>query len=191
MPKPQAAAGPLPDLPAAEVLSFLRETRGVLTWTAADLAKSLRIGKRDAAQIVAILELQGYVKASGGREYLSTEDGNAVAGSSVPRFGREKVRQALSLLRKRMRAANEDPKGRYQVAQAVAFGDFLTGRPRVQPADVGVRLELRNRGKDGMVSASENAARKAFLTQLRQKSAMLRLQLYEEWMGARSHERLI
>jgi hypothetical protein len=47
MPASRVTVPPLPQLPAAEVLSFLKETRGVLTWTAADLAKSLRISKQD------------------------------------------------------------------------------------------------------------------------------------------------
>jgi hypothetical protein len=196
----RVTAPPLPQLPAAEVLSFLKETRGVLTWTTADLAKSLRVSKREALQIATVFELQGYVKPAGetaGKkgEWLTTEDGNSVSGSSAPRFTRPAVMKALSLLRKRIRAWNDNPKARYRVSEAVAYGDFLSGRPRMQAADVGVRLERRQgrlqAGKDTMVSASEHAAQKAILTQLRQKDAMLHLQAYAEWMTARSHETLL
>ena len=204
MPTSRVTAPPLPQLPAAEVLSFLKETRGVLTWTTADLAKSLRISKQDALRIVAVFAIQGYVKAAGKQvgktigekaEWLTTEDGNGLSGSSAPRFTRPAVMKALSSLRGRIRAWNDHPKARYKVSEAVAFGDFLSGRPRVQAADVGVRLEwLPGRPqaeKDTMVSASEHAAQKAVLTQLRQKNAMLRLQPYEEWMTVRSHQTLI
>src|ERR1700722_9424504 len=200
MPTSRVTAPPLPQLPAAEVLSFLKETRGVLTWTTADLAKSLRISKQDALRIVAVFAIQGYVKPAGEQvgktigekaEWLTTEDGNGVSGSSAPRFTRPAVMKALSSLRGRIRAWNDHPKARYKISAAVAFGDFLSGRPRVQAADVGVRLErLQSRlhaglqaGKDTMVSASEKAAQKAVLKQLRQKNAMLYLQPYEEWMS--------
>ena len=186
MPTSRVTAPPLPQLPAAEVLSFLKETRGVLTWTTADLAKSLRISKQDALRIVAVFAIQGYVKAAGKQvgktigekaEWLTTEDGNGLSGSSAPRFTRPAVMQALSSLRGRIRAWNDHPKARYKVSEAVAFGDFLSGRPQAE--------------KDTMVSASEHAAQKAVLTQLRQKNAMLRLQPYEEWMTVRSHQTLI
>ena len=204
MPTSRVTAPPLPQLPAAEVLSFLKETRGVLTWTTADLAKSLRISKQDALRIVAVFAIQGYVKAAGQQvckpigekaEWLTTEDGNGVSGSFAPRFTRPAVMKALSSLRGRIHARNDHPKAHYKISEAVAFGDFLSGRPRVQAADVGVRLErLPGRPKaekDTMVSASEKAAQKAVLKQLRQKNAMLYLQPYEEWMSARSHQTLI
>ena len=204
MPTSRVTAPPLPRLPAAEVLSFLKETRGVLTWTTADLAKSLRISKQDAQRIVAVFAIQGYVKAAGQQvgkpigertEWLTTEDGNGVSRSSAPRFTRPAVMEALSSLRGRIRAWNDHPKAPYKVSEAVAFGDFLSGRPRVQAADVGVRLErLPGRPpaeKDTVVPSSEHAAQKAVLMQLRQKNAMLHLQPYEAWMTARSHQTLI
>jgi hypothetical protein len=57
--------------PAAALLSFLnlfsflKETRGMTSWTARDLAKSLKISPTAAKQALAILEMQGYVKSTG------------------------------------------------------------------------------------------------------------------------------
>lgn len=48
------------EIPAAELLSFLKEVRGVQTWTEKDLAKILRIGLPQAKEAIAVLQLQGY-----------------------------------------------------------------------------------------------------------------------------------
>jgi hypothetical protein len=43
-----------------------------------------------------------------------------------------------------LKRVNQDSSAEYKIADAVAFGDFLAGRARVQAADVGIRLEPRN-----------------------------------------------
>ena len=40
----------LPRVPAAELLSFLKQTRGMQTWTEKDMAKALKIGLPEAKQ---------------------------------------------------------------------------------------------------------------------------------------------
>ena len=45
----------MPALPLAAVLSFLKDTRGMMAWTARDLVETLKIKMPDAAQILAIL----------------------------------------------------------------------------------------------------------------------------------------
>ncbi len=69
----------VPAIPAHEALSFLRETRGVTTWTVRDMADALKIGKVDAKRVIPILELQGYVKAVGANEWLATLSGEDVS----------------------------------------------------------------------------------------------------------------
>jgi hypothetical protein len=59
------------DLPAAELLSFLKEVRGVQTWTEKDLASSLRIGLPQAKEAIAVLQLQGLHRPS--RQYEKVE----------------------------------------------------------------------------------------------------------------------
>jgi hypothetical protein len=135
------------------------------------------------------LQLQGYVKpALESQGWLTTLNGETVSGSKTPRFTPEKVNEALSSLEERIKMTNQDRKSEFRVADAVAFGDFLIGRSRVQAADVGVRLVAR-KGRAG----EQNSAREeiAFLKQLRAKSALVQLHPYETWMSHRSHRRLV
>jgi len=77
------------------------------------------------------------------------------------------------------------------VREAVGFGDFLSDRPRLQAADLGIRLVPRKSGMNETETARERAAEQAFLKQLRGKIASLHIQPYEEWMSARSHRKLL
>jgi DNA-binding transcriptional regulator YhcF (GntR family) len=84
-------------IPAAALFSFLKETRGLTSWTTHDLAKSLKIGSAAAKQALAALEMQGYIKAAGAKgEWLTTEAGEVVSGSKFPRYGRESIEQSLA-----------------------------------------------------------------------------------------------
>src|SRR5215472_14746313 len=95
-------------LPPAEVLSFLKETRGTPDWTIRDLAKTLNVSAAVAKQVVAFLEAQGYAEPSGRGEWLTTAPGDAVSGSKPPRFTSESAEAALSELAERIRAVNQD-----------------------------------------------------------------------------------
>ena len=50
---------------------------------------------------------------------------------------------------------NGDRSAEYKVADAVAFGDFLSGRARGQAADVGIRLSPRDPAAHDGNSAGE------------------------------------
>jgi predicted ArsR family transcriptional regulator len=52
----------LPAIPAEAALSFLKDTKGALSWTARDLANTLKINRREAEQSLAFLQAQGYVQ---------------------------------------------------------------------------------------------------------------------------------
>jgi hypothetical protein len=191
-PDPVEPAGPSQTLPAAAVLSFLKDSRGALSWNIRDLRKSLNIGKGEAARVIAVLQLQGYAAPGGGSgEWLTTQNGNIVSGSKEPRFAREMVLQAISELSGRMQAVNKDLHAPYRVQTGVAYGDFLSGRERVQAADVGIQLAPRTSMKSNKISARGNAAQRAFLRVLRNKNARLALHPYGEWMSARSHRKLL
>ena len=184
----------MPSIPVEEVLSFLKDTRSALTWTVRDMAESLKISESEAKEIIAIQELQGYVKPALAlnnpvqhNEYLTTIDGEAVSGSTPPRFTIARVNETLSALETRIKTANLDRRAAFQITDAVAFGDFLTGRPRVQAADVGVRLTSRN--QEGIKSSTMPSERE-YLKQLRAGSALIRLQTYKPWMSHRSHRKL-
>jgi len=172
-------------------MSFLKETRGVLTWTIKDLQKSLLIAAAQARAVIAALELQGYIKRSeeGPNEWLTTINGEAVSASKTPRYSREGVEKALALLRERLKQFNRDTQSSWRVEEAVAFGDFLAGRAQAQAADVGIKLILR-KGKT-VESAVGSAAKREALKTLRARDLKLNLLPYEPWMSGRSHRNLL
>jgi hypothetical protein len=182
----------MPSVPTAAVMSFLKDTRGSLTWTARDLAETLGIAVAEAATVLTIMEMQGYVKPMhGGKEWLTTPAGETVSGSKLPHFTRERIETALSALKQRIVAARKDFKSPFKISAAVAFGDFLGDRPRVQAPDVGIEFARRKTDESARGSATENKERLAFLKQLKAKNTPLNLQAYQEWMSKRSHLKLL
>jgi hypothetical protein len=186
------AAALMPSVASAAVMSFLKDTRGLVTWTARDLAETLNIASAEATKVLTILAMQGYVKETeNGREWLTTSAGEAVSGSKLPHFSPERVEKALNQLKERIVAVRKDFKAPFKITKAVAFGDFLSGQARVQAADVGIELERRKSEHQENMSATEARARNAFLKQLRVRNAALNVQPYQEWMSARTHRKLI
>lgn len=174
-------------------MSFLKETRGLLTWTTQDLQKSLLITTAQAREVIAALEVQGYIKQqqNSPNEWLTTIHGEVVSGSKPPRFSREKVENALSALKGRIETINEDASSPYRVAQAVAFGDFLAGRAQAQAADVGIQLVARDTDRSDTKPTTEGRGKRDFLRKLRARDLKLNLVLYEPWMSGRSHHNLL
>ena len=193
--KPSAAQSPdavsrldaLPSIPASAVFSFLKDSRGALTWTARDLADALRLSEQDANKILTLLQLQGYVQQKAeSQEWLTTASGEMVSGSTVPRLSREKIEEALRTLADRIAANNRDPGREFKISKAVAYGDFLSGRRKVQPAEVGIELRRSNRAGE-----PEQATELTFLKQLGSKSRLLDIRSYETWMSRRPHRDLL
>lgn len=182
----------MPPVPAAAVMSFLKDTRGSLTWTTRDLAETLGTTSAEATKVLTIMEMQGYVKqAHGGKEWLTMPAGETVSGSKMPNFTRERIDAALSALKQRVAAARRDFKSPFKISAAVAFGDFLSGRPRVQAPDVGIEFARRKTDDATRGSAVESKERTAFLKQLRGKNTPLNLQPYQDWMSKRPHVKLL
>jgi hypothetical protein len=177
-------------IPAAALFSFLKETRGMTSWTARDLAKSLIISPAAAKQALAILGMQGYVKPTGSAEWITTPAGEIVSGSKLPRYTRETVERSLESFADHLQRVNEDASAEYKIADAVAFGDFLSGRARVQAADVGIRLEPSNPGAHDLKSAAEQNRQETFLKQLRGRTPLVNLHPFAPWMSARTHRNL-
>jgi predicted ArsR family transcriptional regulator len=178
-------------IPAAALFSFLKETRGMTSWTARDLARALKISPAAAKQALAILEMQGYVKPVGSTDWTTTPAGEIVSGSKLPRYGRETVERSLESFADHLKRVNEDASADYKIADAVAFGDFLSGRPRVQAADVGIRLEPRDPGAHDAKSAAEQDRQEAFMKQLRGGTPLVNFHPYAPWMSARTHRNLM
>jgi DNA-binding transcriptional regulator YhcF (GntR family) len=178
-------------LPVTALLSFLKETRGATIWTVREMAKSLNISLAAAKEALEILEMQGYVKSPGPNEYMTTPAGETVSGSKMPRYSRETVEQSLASFADHLKRVNQDSSAEYKIADAVAFGDFLSGRARVQSADVGIRLEPRNLTAHHPHWASEHDKQEAFLKHLRGRTPLVNLHPYAEWMSARTHRKLL
>ena len=180
-----------PSLPAAALLSFLKETRGATTWTTHDFAKTLGLTRAAANQAIAILEMQGYAKPSGSKdEWITTPQGESVSDSKFPRYSRTTLKHSLDSFADHLKRVNEDSSAPYRIADAVAFGDFLSDRARVQAADIGIRLASRDSAA-APNSAGEQARQAAFLRQLRGRTPLINLLPYADWMGARTHRNLL
>jgi len=187
--KSSSRSGAIPAVPIEAVFSFLRGTKGTSSWTKQDFAGTLKISVADAAKILPVIQMQGYINPYHD-EWVTTTAGEDVAGARPPRFSPEKVEEALAELRERIKATNQNSKSAYKITEAVAFGDFLQSKPRVQPAEVGIRLEPR-KAKRGESPAKQHAAERAFLRELRAKAATVNTLPYAEWMSARTHRRLL
>src|SRR6266853_2570407 len=183
-PDAKPSLGSMPNIPVAAVFSFLKDKRGALSWTLRELTRTLNISEQDARRVLTILKLQGYVSETSDDELLTTASGEIVSGSKPPRFTRECVNGAVSELLDRMAANNSDRNADFKITQAVAFGDFLSGRANCQAADVGIELTPGEPASDGdQVNY--------FLKQLRGKNRFLSLRPYEPWMSRRSHRSLL
>jgi hypothetical protein len=177
-----------PSVQAETALSFLRDTKGVVTWRVRDLADTLKISSRDAAHVVELLSAQGYVQRASDNEWMTTPAGESVSGAKPPRFARESVEQAVGSLKERIKQVNKDAKAAFRITDAVAFGDFLLkDRVRVQAADVGIGLSRRDNEGGGPRSASDAREERDFLRQLRGRTALLTLRPYWKWMSKRSN----
>ena len=170
------------------VCSFLKDTRGLVAWSAADLAKALGSSLALANQAIPLLTLQGYVKAAEDGRWMTTIAGEQLSGSVMPRFRRTAVDRALDTLKERIRSLNNSLDADFAISRAVAFGDFLGPAPRVQAADVGILLKRRG---EALAPVAERKMENALLTSLRARSQMLRLVRYEDWMSVRRHRKLL
>jgi hypothetical protein len=188
---PREAA--LPPIPAEAGLSFLKDTKGMTTWSTRDLAQTLRVSRRDAEQVLALLAAQGYAqRASGTDEWMTTPSGESVSGARSPRFTRDSVEQAVESLKERIKQVSRDPQATFRITDAVAFGDFLlSDRTRVQAADVGIGVASRGEAAGERRSASSAELEFQFLRQIRGKTALLHVRPYAEWMSKRSHLNLL
>jgi hypothetical protein len=183
-PDAKPSLGFMPNIPVEAVFSFLKDKRGALSWTLGDLTQTLNISAPDAGRVLTILKLQGYASETSDNELLTTASGEIVSGSRPPRFTRERVDGAVSELLDRIAANNSDRNAEFKITQAVAFGDFLSGRANCQAADVGIELTPREPagGRDQVND---------FLKQLRGKSQFLNIKPFAPWMSKRSHRRLL
>ena len=86
---------PSPQSLLAAAFSFLKDSKGVVSWNKTDLTETLGIETEMANELLWALEIQGYVKRTRGAsdEWLTTMAGESVSGSTAPRFPRESVEE--------------------------------------------------------------------------------------------------
>ena len=179
-------------LPAAEVVSFLRDTRSSPTWTEKEFIAVLNLTAEQARQTLPVLQLAGYIAPLGHGKWRTTEQGELVGGGKAPRFTQQSVQETLVGLKERMQAVNADESAPHRITRAVAFGDFLSDRVRVQAATVGIELKPRSATEiRARQTAATRAEENSFLKQLGGRSAILHLRPYEPWMSHRSHRDLL
>jgi hypothetical protein len=136
--------------------------------------------------VLEILQLQDYAKPSlENGEWMTTPVGETVSGATTPQFPLGSVDRALASLAERIDGLNRAQETSFHVEHAVAFGDFLKKGARVQAADVGIRLRLRNG------TAVDSAEQSGIFGELRAKSRHLHLRAFEDWMSVRTHRNLM
>lgn len=178
----------LPSVSSAAVFSFLKDARGALTWKVHELQDCLKIAAKNAQEVLAILQMQGYIQQrDDSDEYLTTASGEAVSGSKLPRMKLESVEEALSTIADRIAAINRDSRAKFSIRKVVAFGGFLHKRPQVQAADIGVMLT-----RQPPISEKENddEEERTFVKQLQAKNRFIHVQRYQPWMSERTHRKL-
>jgi hypothetical protein len=139
----EGAPTPAPSLPAAAILTFLRQSADREAWTAADLARMLGVSPTEAEQAIAIMAVAGYIEpvAKPSGVWRNTVVGNTVAG--VPRakpVARKTAEKNLEAFVGRVREVNADPRFLYRVEQAVVFGPSAITNEPVRTIDVALRL---------------------------------------------------
>jgi hypothetical protein len=186
---PRQSAPQMPAIAPAAVWSFLKKTRGDLSWTTERMIRTLKISAVEAGNALAALNLQGYIQPGGEEaEWITTPAGEEISGSKMARYTREKVDRALAEFAVRLKEANKDSKSAYKVKQVVAFGDFLSKQVRVQAPDVGV--EVAERKQQNNHADIPNSELEVFLKVLKGKSSVLNVRRYESWMSERVHRKL-
>jgi hypothetical protein len=131
----------------------------------------------------------GLHKRDGSEAWITTQSGGEVSGAKLPRYTAKHIEDSLKVLVERIEEVNRDKNSDFKVTQAVAFGDFLQNRSRVQAADVGIALEPSSPG-DARPAARGEVPRQ-FLKTLRGRVTGLNLLSFESWMAARSHKPLM
>jgi len=195
-PSPSRESAKRANLSAEAALSFLRDTKGSLSWSLSDLSRTLKVPREEAERAAALLQMQGYIQPESGKsgEWITTPSGETVSGAKTPRFDRETVEAALTSLKERIENTNKDRAAKFKITRAVAFGDFLgKDRTRVQAADIGLELSRRARDAEAISvlrSAADAREEQRFLRELRGRSALVNLKSYSDWMGTRTHRNL-
>ena len=130
----------LPSIPLAALMSFLKDIRGVLTWSTQDMVGSLKISEPEANQIIAILPMQGYVKAAlDDQGWLTTPAGEVVSGSRFPRYKLKSVDEASRLLKtgsnRIIRTGTRDSTSRRPLPMGISCSDKRWYRPLTSASD--------------------------------------------------------
>src|SRR3954453_2950305 len=89
-------------VPAAQVMSFLRDVHSSLTWTEQDFAELMNVSKDQTKAALGMLQLAGYVEPVEKPRWRTTDQGRQIAGGKTPRFTSESMEKALGELQERI-----------------------------------------------------------------------------------------
>ncbi len=106
-------------LPAAEVVSFLRDTRSSPTWTEKEFAATLSLSSEEVKQTLPVLQLAGYIEPLAHGKWRTTQQGELVGGGKAARFTRESVERAFADLNERIQTINAYESAPYRITHAV------------------------------------------------------------------------
>jgi len=152
----------------------------------------MNVSNDQTIEALGMLQLAGYVEPLDKGKWRTTDQGRQIACGKTPRFTADSMEKALGELKERITSLKSDQSATYQVTRAVAFGDFLGDRVRVQAAEVGIELQPRTSTEtDKKESVTSRAQEKGLLKRLQGHSTLLRVQQYEPWMSDRSHRDLM
>ena len=149
------------------------------------MIQTLNIAAGEAAAVLAVLQIQGYVRREES-DWMTTSAGEEVSGSKMPRYKIDRVERILAELSDRIKEVNGNSRAPFRVRQAVAFGDFLLKRCQVQAPDVGIEVANSKRHHQAIPKSQVSA----FLKNLKGKSSLVRIEPYELWMSQRSHRKI-
>ena len=134
---------------AAAVRNFLKQSGELPDWDEKFLAASLGAGASDAAQVLAAMQMAGYIEPAGRKKWRNTKEGNAMAGVSQAKpIKRATAEQKLEEFMQRVAEVKRDTHYLFKVERAVLFGSFLRDEPMVKDLDIAVKLAPKEKRKD-------------------------------------------
>src|SRR4030081_2287460 len=140
---------------ALAIREFLRQSAETPGWTVKDLESLLAIKEADAKQVLATLQMAGYIEPVPGSKtkWRNTQEGNSVAKVSAAKsIKRTTAEKKLKEFIARVKQINDDNAFLYRVDKAVLFGPYLAGEERSKDIDIAISITPKERKKEKLES---------------------------------------
>jgi hypothetical protein len=135
------------------VLLFFKHAALDKEWGMSQVRRMLSVDAKTAKEIASELQLMGYsepVPIKSGF-WRNTESGNLISGVRPPRLTRAKAEELLTDLSDRADAYNLKAGGPVRILKIVAFGAINGKHEKIQDIDLGVQIEVKDKGPIGKV----------------------------------------